>query len=124
MSLRQGVSRNPVFSLLTEINVTISLTIRAIRALIVIPFVFAMICAPAWADRLQESFNARADSLAAVLIAERAGPDSAAIYRTLQREEKTTIFNQLLATAQSRSTAILLRVSHRASLPDGIRRFF
>ena len=37
---------------------------------------------------------------------------------------ETTIFNRLLATAQSRSTAILLRVSHRASLPDSIRRFF
>ena len=55
---------------------------------IIIACAFAMICAPAWADRLQESFDARADSFAAVLIAERAGPDSAAIYRALPREEK------------------------------------
>lgn len=66
---------------------TISLTIRAIREPILIALLL-LTGVPAWADRLQESFGARADSLAAVLIAERAGPDSAAVYRALQREEK------------------------------------
>ena len=66
---------------------TISQTICAIREPILIAL-FLLICAPAWGERLQESFDARSDSLAAVLIAERAGPDSAAIYRGLPREEK------------------------------------
>lgn len=62
--------------------------IRSICERVIIACAFAMICVPAWGDRLQESFDVRADSLAAVLIAERAGPDSAAVYRALQREEK------------------------------------
>ncbi len=67
---------------------TISLTIRAIREPILIALLL-LTGVPAWADRLQESFGARADSLAAVLIAERAGPDSADVYRVLNREKKT-----------------------------------
>ncbi len=67
---------------------TISLTIRAIREPILIALLL-LTGVPAWADRLQESFGTRADSLAAVLIAERAGPDSADVYRVLNREKKT-----------------------------------
>ena len=62
--------------------------IRATCKLLFTACVFAMICVPAWGDRLQESFGGEEDSLAAVLIAERAGPDSADVYRALNREEK------------------------------------
>jgi len=62
--------------------------IRSICERVVLACAFLLTCVPAWGDRLQESFDARADSLAAVLIAERAGPDSAAVYQALQREKK------------------------------------
>ena len=56
------------------------------------PYAVACMCAllyaPVWGEHLHESFGARADSLAAVLIAERAGADSAAVYRARHREEK------------------------------------
>ena len=50
--------------------------------------VCALLYAPVWGARLHERFDARGDSLAAVLIAERAGADSASAYRTLDREAK------------------------------------
>lgn len=53
---------------------------------------YAVVCvllyAPGWGARLHEGFDAGADSLAAVLIAERAGADSASAYRALDREAK------------------------------------
>ena len=53
-----------------------------------IAFAYALLCAPVWGARLHERFDAEADSLAAVLIAERAGADSAFAYRALDREAK------------------------------------
>lgn len=47
-----------------------------------------LLYAPGWGARLHEGFDAEADSLAAVLIAERAGADSASAYRALDREAK------------------------------------
>ncbi len=56
------------------------------------PYAVMCVCvllyAPVWGARLHERFDARADSLAAVLIAERAGADSASAYRALDREAK------------------------------------
>ena len=49
-------------------------------------------------------FRCTADSFAAVLIAERAGPDSAAIYRALPREEKAQF---LIAFWQRHNSVVL-----------------
>ena len=98
--------------------------IRSICERIFIACAFAMICVPAWGDRLQESFDARADSLAAVLDRRTRRTRQRSRLSGIAARGESAIFNRLLATTQSRSTGILLRVSQWASLPDGIRRFF
>ncbi len=54
----------------------------------VVACVFVMAWVPVCGERLHASFGAGEDSLAAVLIAERAGADSADVYRALPRAEK------------------------------------
>ena len=65
---------------------------------------YAVVCvllyAPGWGARLNEGFDAEADSLAAVLIAERAGADSASAYRALDREAKARF---LMASAMRKA---------------------